>query len=79
MRSTQSEPLMGACGKVLDQIAREAGVQCIAVLRDDGLPRTPGSPQHSYVGVMLENIRTMVTALGRCVDALQRIDPAELP
>jgi zinc/manganese transport system substrate-binding protein len=65
--------------KVLDQIAREAGVQFIATLRDDDLPATPGSPQHSYIGMMLENVRTMVTALGGRADALQRIDPADLP
>jgi hypothetical protein len=40
--------------KVLDQIAREAGVQFIATLRDDDLPGTPGSPQHSYIGMMLK-------------------------
>jgi ABC-type Zn uptake system ZnuABC Zn-binding protein ZnuA len=65
--------------KVLDQIAREAGVQFIATLRDDDLPGTPGSPQHSYVGMMLENVRTMVTALGGRSDALQRIDPRDIP
>jgi zinc/manganese transport system substrate-binding protein len=65
--------------KVLDQIAREAGVQFIATLRDDDLPGTPGSPQHSYIGMMLENVRTMVTALGGGVDALQSIDPTDIP
>jgi ABC-type Zn uptake system ZnuABC Zn-binding protein ZnuA len=65
--------------KVLDQIAREAGVQYIATLRDDDLPATPGSPPHSYIGMMLENVRTMVTALGGGADALQRIDPADIP
>lgn len=65
--------------KVLDQIAREAGVQFIATLRDDDLPGTPDSPQHSYIGMMLENVRTMVTALGGRAEALQRIDPADLP
>jgi hypothetical protein len=48
-------------------------------LRDDDLPGTPGSPQHSYMGMLLENVRTMVTALGGRADALQRIDPADLP
>ena len=57
--------------KVLDQIAREAGVQFVATLRDDDLPGAPGSPQHSYIGMMLENVRTMATALGGRADALQ--------
>lgn len=65
--------------KVLDQIAREAGVQFVATLRDDDLPGTPDSPQHSYIGMMLEDVRTMATALGGRADALQGIDPADIP
>jgi ABC-type Zn uptake system ZnuABC Zn-binding protein ZnuA len=65
--------------KVLDQIAREAGVQFVATLRDDDLPGTPSSPQHSSIGMMLENVRTMATALGGQADALQEIDAADLP
>jgi ABC-type Zn uptake system ZnuABC Zn-binding protein ZnuA len=65
--------------KVLEQIAQEAGVQFIATLRDDDLPGTPGAPEHSYIGMMLENVRTMVTALGGSAEALQGIDPADLP
>ena len=65
--------------KVLDQIAREAGVQFVATLRDDDLPGTPDSPQHSYIGMMLENVRTMATALGGRADALQGFDAADLP
>ena len=65
--------------KVLDQIAREAGVQFVATLRDDDLPGSPGSPQHSYIGMMLDNVRTMATVLGGQADVLQAIDPADLP
>jgi ABC-type Zn uptake system ZnuABC Zn-binding protein ZnuA len=65
--------------KVLDQIAQEAGVQFIATLRDDDLPGTPDLPQHSYIGMMLENVRTMATALGGRGEALQGIDPADIP
>jgi len=65
--------------KVLDQIAREAGVQFVITLRDDDLPGDPNSPEHSYVGMMLENVRTMATALGGRADALQGIDPADIP
>jgi ABC-type Zn uptake system ZnuABC Zn-binding protein ZnuA len=65
--------------KVLDQIAQEAGVQFIETLRDDDLPGALGTPEHSYIGMMLENVRTMVTALGGKADALQGIDPADLP
>ncbi|HSF30382.1 MAG TPA: metal ABC transporter substrate-binding protein [Candidatus Tectomicrobia bacterium] len=65
--------------KVLDQIAREAGVQFIATLRDDDLPGPPGLPEHSYIGMMLENVRTMVSALGGRTDALHGIDPRDMP
>ncbi len=65
--------------KVLDQIGREAGVKYISTLRDDDLPGPPGSPEHSYIGMMLEDVRTMVTALGGKPEALQAIDPGDLP
>jgi manganese/iron transport system substrate-binding protein len=65
--------------KVLDQIGREAGVRFVDTLRDDDLPGTPGSPEHSYIGMMLEDVRTMVTALGGHTEALQGIDPADMP
>lgn len=65
--------------KVLDQIAAEAGVQFVATVRDDELPGVPGDPEHSYIGMMLDNVRTIVTALGGRADALQHIDPADLP
>jgi len=65
--------------KILDQIAQEAEVQFVATLRDDDLPGAPGAPEHSYIGMMLENVRTMVTALGGRADALMDIDPADIP
>jgi ABC-type Zn uptake system ZnuABC Zn-binding protein ZnuA len=65
--------------KVLDQIGREAGVKYIETLRDDDLPGAPGAPEHSYIGMMLENVRSVVTTLGGRADALAGIDPADLP
>jgi ABC-type Zn uptake system ZnuABC Zn-binding protein ZnuA len=65
--------------KVLDQIAREAGVQFVATLRDDDLPGAPGAPEHSYIGMILEDARTIVTALGGGAEALEGIDPADIP
>lgn len=49
---------------ILDQIAREAGVQYIDTLRDDDLPDRPGAPNHSYLGLMVEDVRIMAEALG---------------
>ena len=61
---------------VLRQIAREAETKFIASLRDDDLPGDAGDPNHSYTGMMLANIRTIVTALGGSADALKAVDPA---
>lgn len=64
--------------KVLEQIGREAGVTYIDTLRDDDLPGAPTAPEHTYVGMMLENMKTMLEALGGNVDALQGIDPRNI-
>lgn len=61
--------------KVLEQIAREAHTRYIDKLRDDELPGSPGDPRHSYIGMMLYNLRIMVEALGGSAQALERIDP----
>jgi manganese/iron transport system substrate-binding protein len=65
--------------KILDQIGREAGVRFVDTLRDDDLPGSAASPEHSYIGMMLEDVRTMVTALGGTPEALQGINPADIP
>ncbi len=49
---------------VLEQIGKEAGVQFIDTLRDDDLPGAPGDANHSYIGLLVEDVRIMATALG---------------
>ena len=61
---------------LLEQIAREAKSRYIDKLRDDELPGKPGDPQHSYVGMMVENMTIMFEALGGSTEALKRVDPA---
>ena len=61
---------------VVEQIAREANVQTIGTLSDDDLPGEPGDLQNTYVGMMLENVRTMIPALGGNASALEGIDPS---
>ena len=61
---------------VLRQIAREAATTFVDSLRDDDLPGEPGDQHHSYTGMMLANIRTIVTALGGSPDALRGVDAA---
>jgi len=63
---------------VLEQIAREGKSRYIDKLRDDELPGKPGDPQHSYIGMMVENMSIMFEALGGSVDALKKIDPKPL-
>ena len=48
---------------VLEQVGREAGVD-YGFLYDDSLPGEPGSPGHTFIGLMVENLKTMATALG---------------
>jgi ABC-type Zn uptake system ZnuABC Zn-binding protein ZnuA len=57
--------------RILDQIAREAGVEIVGTLSDDDLPGEPGDPRHSYVGMMVENVATIVRALGGDPAALE--------
>ena len=61
---------------VLEQIAREGKTRYIDKLRDDELPGKPGDPQHSYTGLMVENMTIMVEALEGSAEALKKVDPA---
>ncbi len=65
--------------KVLEQIGREAKVRYIDALRDDELPGKPGDRLHSYFGLMIEDVTTMVSALGGDPTPLGRVDPANIP
>ena len=48
---------------VIDQIASETGVTVRSLL-DDGLPGEPDDPDHTYIGMMVENMRTLASVLG---------------
>ncbi len=65
--------------RVLEAIGRETGARYVDTLRDDDLPGPPGSREHSYIGMMLANMRTMITALGGDASALDGIDPSNIP
>jgi ABC-type Zn uptake system ZnuABC Zn-binding protein ZnuA len=60
---------------VLEQIAKEGKTRYIDKLRDDELPGKPGEPQHSYIGMMIENLTIMFEALGGSTEALKNVDP----
>ncbi len=60
--------------EVLDTIAEEAGAVQVSTLSDDDLPGEPGDPENTLVGMMVENVRTMVTVLGGDASALDGFD-----
>ena len=49
---------------VLEVIADEVGAVQVSSLRDDDLPGDPGDPQNTLVAMIVENARTITTALG---------------
>lgn len=62
---------------VMNQIAKEGNVKAVETLSDDDLPGRPGEPEHSYVGMMLENIESMLVPLGGNITILNEIDPRD--
>jgi len=64
---------------VLEQIAAETGATYVDDLRDDDLPGESGEDAHSYLGLMVFDFRTIVTALGGDPSAFDDIDVSNLP
>jgi ABC-type Zn uptake system ZnuABC Zn-binding protein ZnuA len=62
--------------KVMDQIGKEGNVKYVTTLADDVLPGKPTDPNHTYVGMMLEDMYGMIPPLGGKVSSLSGIDPA---
>src|SRR4030081_1852905 len=48
--------------KVLEVIGRETGASYVSSLRDDDLPGEPGTAQHTYLGMMIEDMHTIFGA-----------------
>jgi ABC-type Zn uptake system ZnuABC Zn-binding protein ZnuA len=61
--------------RVLDQLAREAGIVFVETLRDDDLPGAQDDPEHTYVGMLVEDVTTMTGALGGTTAAIEAVDP----
>lgn len=61
--------------KITDQIAKEAGVHIVQTLRDDALPGNLTDPNHTYVGMMMDNMKNMIIPLGGNIDNLSDINP----
>jgi ABC-type Zn uptake system ZnuABC Zn-binding protein ZnuA len=64
--------------EVVDQISNEGNVAIVGTLSDDDLPGNPGDPNHSYVGMMLENMKNMLVPLGGNITALSDVDPKDI-
>ncbi len=64
---------------VLEQIAKESGAAYVDDLRDDDLPGAPGDANHSYIGLMVENLRIMAEALGGDPSIIQAVDVSNTP
>ncbi len=60
---------------IMEQIAKEGGAEFVDQLRDDDLPGVPGEVHHSYLGLILEDARTIVSALGGDTAPLDGFDP----
>jgi len=63
---------------IVDQIAKEGNVTVVETLSDDDLPGSTGDSNHSYVGMMIENMRNMILPLGGNIDALKDINPQNI-
>ena len=60
---------------VLNAISAETGARYFSDLSDEELPGEPGSPEHSYEGMMIENVRLITTALGGDTSLLSGLIP----
>ena len=63
---------------IIEQIAKEANVTVVETLSDDDLPGNLGNFNHSYVGMMLENMKNMIVPLGGNIDVLKDINPRNI-
>jgi ABC-type Zn uptake system ZnuABC Zn-binding protein ZnuA len=64
--------------KVLEQIGRETGARYEDTLRDDDLPGKPGDPEHSWLGLMRYDYRTMIRGLGGTTAALDALEVTDV-
>ncbi len=64
---------------ILEQISQESGVKYIDQLRDDDLPGEPGAPNHSYIGLMVEDVRIMAENLGGDPALIATFDTTNIP
>jgi len=59
---------------VLESIASEADAKFVDDLADDDLPGEPGDPEHTYLGLMKQNMSAMIPALGGDASSMNGLD-----
>jgi manganese/iron transport system substrate-binding protein len=59
--------------RVLEEVAQASGARYVDKLRDDELPGKPSDPNHTYLGLIVDDVRTIVSALGGDASALNGI------
>ena len=64
---------------ILEQIARESGATFVDDLRDDDLPGLPGEDNHSYIGLLVEDVRIMADVLGGDPALIADFDTRNIP
>ncbi|MBA3745366.1 metal ABC transporter substrate-binding protein [Sporichthya sp.] len=60
--------------KALAEIGKATGAVYEDTLRDDDLPGAPGEPEHSWLGLMRYDFRTIIARLGGTTKALDALD-----
>lgn len=60
---------------VLNAISAETNAKYYSDLSDEELPGEPGTPEHSYEGMMIQNVRMITSALGGNVSLLEGLGP----
>ncbi|MGB8650034.1 MAG: metal ABC transporter substrate-binding protein [Mycobacteriales bacterium] len=63
---------------ILKQIGKETGARYEDTLRDDDLPGKPGDTEHSWLGLMRYDYRTMIKGLGGTTAALDALDTSDV-
>lgn len=79
VRSEQLRAIFGSevfPSDVFETIASETGAAYVDDLRDDDLPGEPGDAEHSYLGLMKQNMEIMIPALGGDAASIGLVNPA---
>ena len=63
---------------VIDQIASETGAT-VSTLLDEDLPGEQDDPEHTYIGMMVQNMRTLATTLGGDPSLMDGVEVGNVP